>query len=64
MDSRRALRIEHRVRDAALPSRNVGDPDRSIRNGSVFTKNPMIPSSSVRGRPAVSVPTSTSSWRA
>ncbi len=38
-----------------------GSPDRSVRRGSVFTKNPTSPSSSACVRPATGVPTTTSS---
>ena len=47
--------------DAAQRSRTVGPPPRSARRTSVLTKKPISPSSSTRLRPAIAVPTLTSS---
>ena len=54
------VRPQRRLPHPPQSSRNVGSPDTSVRRTSVFTKNPISPSSSLLVRPAIGEPTTTS----
>ena len=58
------VRAEADLARARSSSRKVGLPERSVRRTSELTKNPIRCSLSVRVRPAIGAPTTTSSWPA